>query len=52
MYDLVVIGSGVTGYGAAMYAAIEVAKEIKSGVILAIFPDKGDKYLSTKLFKV
>jgi cysteine synthase B len=38
--------------GAAMYAAIEVAKEIKSGVILAIFPDKGDKYLSTKLFKV
>ena len=36
--------------GAAMYAAIEVAKEIKSGVIVAIFPDRGEKYLTTNLF--
>lgn len=36
--------------GAAMYAAIEVAKQIKSGVIVVIFPDRGEKYLSTKLF--
>jgi len=37
--------------GAALYAAIEVAKEIDSGVIVAIFPDRGEKYLSTKLFE-
>lgn len=36
--------------GAAMYAAIEVAKEIRSGVIVVIFPDGGEKYLSTELF--
>ncbi len=38
--------------GAAMYAAIEVAKQIESGVIVTIFPDRGEKYLSTKLFSV
>lgn len=38
--------------GAAMYAAIEVAKKIDSGVIVTIFPDRGEKYLSTKLFSV
>nr|MCK4929473.1 cysteine synthase A [Nanoarchaeota archaeon] len=38
--------------GAAMYAAIEVAKKIKSGTIVVIFPDRGEKYLSTDLFKV
>ncbi|MBL7142250.1 MAG: cysteine synthase family protein [Candidatus Pacebacteria bacterium] len=36
--------------GAAMYAAIEVAKRIKSGKIVVIFPDRGEKYLSTNLF--
>lgn len=36
--------------GAAMYAAIEVAKQIRSGVIVVIFPDGGEKYLSTELF--
>jgi len=36
--------------GAAMYAALEVAKKIKSGTIVAIFPDRGEKYLSTNLF--
>lgn len=38
--------------GAAMYAAIEVAKQIDSGVIVTIFPDRGEKYLSTQLFTV
>jgi cysteine synthase B len=38
--------------GAAMYAAIEMAKQIESGVIVTIFPDRGEKYLSTKLFSV
>jgi S-sulfo-L-cysteine synthase (O-acetyl-L-serine-dependent) len=37
--------------GAAMYAAIEIAKSIQSGTIVVIFPDRGEKYLSTKLFK-
>ncbi len=38
--------------GAAMYAAIETAKRVASGTIVVIFPDRGEKYLSTKLFKV
>jgi len=37
--------------GAAMFAAVEIAKQIKSGTIVVIFPDRGEKYLSTKLFK-
>ena len=36
--------------GAAMYAAIEMAKQIESGVIVTILPDRGEKYLSTNLF--
>ena len=36
--------------GAAMYAAIEVAKRVKSGRMVVIFPDRGEKYLSTDLF--
>ena len=38
--------------GAAMYAAIEIAKKIESGYIVVIFPDRGEKYLSTDLFQV
>jgi S-sulfo-L-cysteine synthase (O-acetyl-L-serine-dependent) len=38
--------------GAAMYAAIEMAKRVESGVIVTILPDRGEKYLSTKLFPV
>ena len=37
--------------GAAMNAALEVAKKIKSGNIITIFPDRGEKYLSTSLFE-
>ena len=37
--------------GAAMYAAIQIAAEIESGTIVVIFPDRGEKYISTKLFK-
>ena len=36
--------------GAAMYAAIAMAKRIKSGIIVVIFPDRGEKYLTTNLF--
>jgi cysteine synthase B len=38
--------------GAAMFAAAEIAKKIDSGRIVAIFPDRGEKYLSTDLFQV
>lgn len=37
--------------GAAMWGALEVAKKLKSGVVVAIFPDGGDKYLSTRLWE-
>ena len=37
--------------GAAMYTAIEIAENIDSGTIVVILPDRGEKYLSTKLFK-
>ena len=37
--------------GAAMYAAIRIAEKIGSGVIAVIFPDRGEKYLTTDLFK-
>jgi len=36
--------------GAAMCAAIEIAGRTKSGVIVVIFPDRGEKYLTTTLF--
>ncbi|ADO45343.1 cysteine synthase B [Hydrogenobacter thermophilus TK-6] len=37
--------------GAALYAALELAKELEEGVIVVIFPDGGEKYLSTAPFK-
>lgn len=36
--------------GAALWAAGEVAKELDGGCIVVIFPDRGEKYLSTELF--
>jgi cysteine synthase B len=37
--------------GAAMYAALKIAAKIRSGNIIVIFPDRGEKYLSTNLFE-
>lgn len=37
--------------GAAMIAALKVANTIDNGIIVVIFPDRGEKYLSTNLFK-
>ncbi len=36
--------------GAAMLAALKVAETLKEGVVVCIFPDRGEKYLSTPLF--
>ncbi len=36
--------------GAAMLAAIKVARSLKEGCVVTIFPDFGDKYLSTNLW--
>jgi len=38
--------------GAAMLAAVRVAEKIDKGRIAVIFADRGEKYLSTDLFKV
>lgn len=37
--------------GAAFAGAIRVAASIKAGRIVTIFPDRGDRYLSTTLFR-
>ena len=36
--------------GAAMWAALELAKGLDKGLIVVVFPDGGDKYLSTSLW--
>ena len=33
-----------------MFAAIKVARKLRHGVIVTIFPDFGDKYLTTNLW--
>ena len=36
--------------GAAMYVAMQKAREMEDGLIVVIFPDGGERYLSTELF--
>jgi len=36
--------------GAAMIAALEIIKNLDSGTVVCIFPDRGEKYLSTNMF--
>jgi cysteine synthase B len=36
--------------GAAMWAGLQKASEMKNGTIVVILPDRGDRYLSTALF--
>lgn len=36
--------------GAAMAAAVKLAKTLDKGVIVVVFPDRGDRYFSTGLF--
>ena len=37
--------------GAAVAGALQIAKNIKFGTIVVILPDRGDRYLSTTLFR-
>ena len=37
--------------GAAVAGAIELAKQIPGGTIVTLLPDRGDRYLSTNLFR-
>lgn len=37
--------------GAAVYGAIQIAKQVDRGTIVVILPDRGDRYLSTTLFR-
>ena len=37
--------------GAAMWGALELAKELTEGIIVTLFPDGGDKYLTTALWR-
>lgn len=41
---------GMSG-GAAVAGAVRLATDLKSGVVVVIIPDRGDRYLSTNLFK-
>jgi cysteine synthase len=36
--------------GTAMFAAAEIAKRMSAGTIVTLFPDRGEKYLTTGLF--
>jgi cysteine synthase B len=37
--------------GAAMAGALQVARDLREGVIVVVFPDGGDRYLSTALWR-
>ncbi len=43
------ISAGISS-GAALWGAMELARTLPRGVIVAIFPDRGDRYVSTSLF--
>jgi cysteine synthase B len=55
-YDMVYALGQVEGVlvgqssGAAMIAALRVARELREGCVVTVFPDSGDKYLSTNLW--
>lgn len=36
--------------GAAMWGAMQVASKMESGTIVTVFPDRGDRYMTTPLF--
>lgn len=38
--------------GAAMIAALDTIKDLKEGLVVVLFADRGEKYLSTNLFNI
>lgn len=36
--------------GASLWASLQIAKRLKHGIIVTVFPDKADRYVSTDLF--
>ena len=36
--------------GAALWGAMQIARRIKSGTLVVLFPDGGEKYMTTPLF--
>ena len=38
--------------GAAFWAAIEVARQLDEGVVVTVFCDGGDKYMSTPMWQL
>ena len=39
-----------TSSGGAVHCAVELCKQLESGVVVCILPDRGDRYLSGSLF--
>jgi cysteine synthase B len=37
--------------GAAVYGAFQASRDLTSGTVVCVLPDRGDRYLSTTLFK-
>jgi cysteine synthase B len=37
--------------GAAVAAALQVAADMKSGTVVVVIADRGDRYLTTSLFR-
>jgi cysteine synthase B len=37
--------------GAAVAAALRIARRMTRGTVVALLPDRGDRYLSTELFR-
>ena len=37
--------------GAALWAVERLAREVERGVVVTVFPDSGDRYLSTGLYR-
>ena len=37
--------------GAAFWGALQVAKQMKKGTVVVLLPDRGDRYLSTTMFR-
>jgi cysteine synthase len=38
--------------GAAFYAAVQITERLPRGNVVCIIPDRGEKYLSTPLFRL